>query len=204
MLFGSSTLVLYFVVLLLLCSVIVALFSLPDCFDCCCPPPLSVVACGYLPFLLFQRNTKKPELGSLCKFKIGLCQLSVTADKARNIDHARKAIEDAAQKGAKLVVLPSCPSLSKALSLEDAISDLPSVTNYEEQDERPYEGAPVSKFQQYIRLKREDMMPFNGSAEVALDCALYDHRPLQLNKDDYQRVCQIPKKKAQKHIFLQN
>ncbi|KMT11080.1 hypothetical protein BVRB_5g111660 [Beta vulgaris subsp. vulgaris] len=40
------------------------------------------------------------------KFKIGLCQLSVTADKARNIDHARKAIEDAAQKGAKLVVLP--------------------------------------------------------------------------------------------------
>ncbi|XP_057248576.1 omega-amidase, chloroplastic-like [Beta vulgaris subsp. vulgaris] len=38
-------------------------------------------------------------------FKIGLCQLSVTADKARNIDHARKAIEDAAQKGAKLVVL---------------------------------------------------------------------------------------------------
>ncbi|XP_057252367.1 uncharacterized protein LOC104899095 isoform X2 [Beta vulgaris subsp. vulgaris] len=184
MLFGSSTLVLYFVVLLLLCSVIVALFSLPDCFDCCCPPPLSVVACGYLPFLLFQRNTKKPELGSLCKFKIGLCQLSVTADKARNIDHARKAIEDAAQKGAKLVVLP--------------------VTNYEEQDERPYEGAPVSKFQQYIRLKREDMMPFNGSAEVALDCALYDHRPLQLNKDDYQRVCQIPKKKAQKHIFLQN
>ncbi|KMS95966.1 hypothetical protein BVRB_003270 [Beta vulgaris subsp. vulgaris] len=90
----------------------------------------------------------------------------------------------------------SCPSLAKALSLEDAISDLPSVTNYEEQDERPYEGSPVSEFQQYIRLKREDMISFNGSAEVALDCALYDHRPLQLNKDDYQRVCQIPKKKG--------
>ncbi|KMT17876.1 hypothetical protein BVRB_2g034070 [Beta vulgaris subsp. vulgaris] len=42
----------------------------------------------------------------ITKFKIGLCQLSVTADKARNIDHARKAIDDAAQKGAKLVVLP--------------------------------------------------------------------------------------------------
>lgn len=40
------------------------------------------------------------------QFKIGLCQLSVTADKARNIAHARKAVEDAAQKGAKLVVLP--------------------------------------------------------------------------------------------------
>ncbi|KAM5566126.1 omega-amidase, chloroplastic [Rosa sericea] len=40
------------------------------------------------------------------KFKIGLCQLSVTADKERNIAHARKAIEQAAEKGARLVLLP--------------------------------------------------------------------------------------------------
>jgi len=40
------------------------------------------------------------------QFKIGLCQLSVTADKERNIVHARAAIEEAAEKGAKLVVLP--------------------------------------------------------------------------------------------------
>ncbi|KAL8160238.1 hypothetical protein V2J09_001775 [Rumex salicifolius] len=40
------------------------------------------------------------------QFKIALCQLSVTADKDRNIIHAKKAIEEAAQKGAKLVVLP--------------------------------------------------------------------------------------------------
>ncbi|XWS70203.1 hypothetical protein CRYUN_Cryun03dG0028300 [Craigia yunnanensis] len=39
-------------------------------------------------------------------FKIGLCQLSVTPDKERNIGHARKAIEEAAQKGAQLVLLP--------------------------------------------------------------------------------------------------
>ncbi|KAF4375758.1 hypothetical protein F8388_014480 [Cannabis sativa] len=38
--------------------------------------------------------------------KIGLCQLSVTNDKERNIVHARKAIEEAAEKGAKLVLLP--------------------------------------------------------------------------------------------------
>ena len=25
---------------------------------------------------------------------------------------------------------------------------------------------------------------------------LYDHRPLELNADDYQRVCRIPKKKV--------
>ncbi|KAH7853251.1 hypothetical protein Vadar_000536 [Vaccinium darrowii] len=42
----------------------------------------------------------------LTKFKIALCQLLVTADKERNIAHARKVIEEAAQKGAQLVVLP--------------------------------------------------------------------------------------------------
>ncbi|KAJ3673626.1 hypothetical protein LUZ60_005618 [Juncus effusus] len=40
------------------------------------------------------------------KFKIALCQLSVTEDKERNIVHARKAIEEASSKGAKLVLLP--------------------------------------------------------------------------------------------------
>eukprot|EP01018_Ginkgo_biloba_P007422 Gb_19560 [translate_table: standard] len=44
-----------------------------------------------------------PEGG---KFKIALCQLSVTENKERNIGHAREAIEAAADKGAKLVVLP--------------------------------------------------------------------------------------------------
>ncbi|KAF9617425.1 hypothetical protein IFM89_036386 [Coptis chinensis] len=42
----------------------------------------------------------------LTKYKIALCQLSVTKDKERNIAHARKAIEEAAGKGAQLVVLP--------------------------------------------------------------------------------------------------
>ncbi|KAB1227074.1 Omega-amidase,chloroplastic [Morella rubra] len=39
-------------------------------------------------------------------FKIGLCQISVSPDKDRNIAHARKAIEEAAAKGAQLVLLP--------------------------------------------------------------------------------------------------
>ncbi|XP_057432379.1 omega-amidase, chloroplastic isoform X2 [Lotus japonicus] len=42
----------------------------------------------------------------LTKFKIALCQLSVSADKDRNIAHARSAIHHAAANGAKLVVLP--------------------------------------------------------------------------------------------------
>ncbi|KAF6144799.1 hypothetical protein GIB67_036262 [Kingdonia uniflora] len=40
------------------------------------------------------------------KFKIALCQLSATDDKERNIVHARRAIEEAAEKGAQLVLLP--------------------------------------------------------------------------------------------------
>lgn len=47
------------------------------------------------------------------QFKVGLCQLSVTADKERNVAHARRAIEEAAEKGAKLILLPVCfPSSS--------------------------------------------------------------------------------------------
>ncbi|RZC68147.1 hypothetical protein C5167_031401 [Papaver somniferum] len=42
----------------------------------------------------------------ITKFKIALCQLSVTEDKERNIVHARKAIQEAAEKGAELVLLP--------------------------------------------------------------------------------------------------
>lgn len=40
------------------------------------------------------------------QFKIALCQLSVTTDKERNIAHAQEAIEDAADKGAQLILLP--------------------------------------------------------------------------------------------------
>ncbi|PSS36412.1 Omega-amidase [Actinidia chinensis var. chinensis] len=40
------------------------------------------------------------------RFKIALCQMLVTSDKERNIVHARKAIEEAANKGAQLVLLP--------------------------------------------------------------------------------------------------
>lgn len=42
----------------------------------------------------------------LTKFKIALCQLLVTTNKERNIAHARKAIEEAANNGAQLILLP--------------------------------------------------------------------------------------------------
>ncbi|XP_012835278.1 PREDICTED: DNA (cytosine-5)-methyltransferase CMT3-like [Erythranthe guttata] len=86
--------------------------------------------------------------------------------------------------------------LAKELFLEDAISDLPPVDNDESRDERPYDLQPQSEFQRFIRLRRDEMP---GSLLFNLEVVkhdLYDHRPLQLNQDDYERVCRIPKKKG--------
>lgn len=40
------------------------------------------------------------------------------------------------------------------------------------------------------------MPGFVASGKDASDHLLYDHRPLKLNDDDHQRVCQIPKRKG--------
>ncbi|KAM7254443.1 hypothetical protein ACFE04_003823 [Oxalis oulophora] len=48
----------------------------------------------------------------MSKFKLGLCQLTVTTNKNLNLLHARNAIKVAALQGAKLIVLPemwNCP-----------------------------------------------------------------------------------------------
>lgn len=88
------------------------------------------------------------------------------------------------------------PELKTKLFLKDAISDLPAVTNYEKRDEMPYGGAPLTEFQQFIRLRKHEVL---GSCATGSDISsdlLFDHRPLELNEDDYQRVCQIPKHKG--------
>ncbi|XP_077236311.1 nitrilase/cyanide hydratase and apolipoprotein N-acyltransferase family protein [Tasmannia lanceolata] len=68
--------------------------------------PISAMASAYKP----EEARVPPALQlpppPISKFKIALCQLSVTPDKERNIAHARKAIEEATEKGAQLVLLP--------------------------------------------------------------------------------------------------
>ncbi|PHU29579.1 DNA (cytosine-5)-methyltransferase 3 [Capsicum chinense] len=76
--------------------------------------------------------------------------------------------------------------LKKEHFLEDALSDLPPVENDERRDEMPYIDEPKSDFQRFIRSRKNS----------TLGTVLYDHRPFQLNEDDYQRVCQIPKQKG--------
>ncbi|KAK6163736.1 hypothetical protein DH2020_000600 [Rehmannia glutinosa] len=78
-------------------------------------------------------------------------------------------------------------NLKKELFLGDAISDLPHVENNEECDEMPYESEPQTEFQRFIRLQRDEMpgsLTFNSAV---LGHSLYDHRPLLLNQDDYER-----------------
>ncbi|KAM7505580.1 hypothetical protein LguiB_004484 [Lonicera macranthoides] len=84
--------------------------------------------------------------------------------------------------------------LEESPLLGDAISDLPEVTNFENRDEMPYGGKPHTDFQKYIRLKRTDLFGCTNAASQKE--ILYDHIPLKLNEDDYERVCQIPKRKG--------
>ncbi|XP_028078261.1 DNA (cytosine-5)-methyltransferase 1-like [Camellia sinensis] len=87
--------------------------------------------------------------------------------------------------------------LEKSVVLSDAISELPAVTNYDSQDEMVYCHAPCTDFQKYIRLRRPDMFhSIVAAKKESQQMILYDHIPLQLNDDDYERVCHIPKKKG--------
>ncbi|KAL2940700.1 hypothetical protein RDABS01_029050 [Bienertia sinuspersici] len=84
--------------------------------------------------------------------------------------------------------------LENKLFLGDAISDLPEVTNAERRDEFPYGRAPESDFQHFIRHTKDAMLGSSVGPEFI--STLYDHRPLELNADDFLRVCRIPKRKG--------
>ncbi|XP_059646442.1 putative DNA (cytosine-5)-methyltransferase CMT1 [Cornus florida] len=78
--------------------------------------------------------------------------------------------------------------LERSTLLGDTISDLPPVTNYENREEMLYGGAPRNTFQKHIR--------FRNKVAGQKKQMLYDHLPLKLNEDDYERVCRIPKRKG--------
>lgn len=96
---------------------------------------------------------------------------------------------------------------------------MPQVTNCEEKDEMNYETSPQTEFQKFISLARagenlklhrfgintyliltsilvsESLIPMDGG-DASQSRMLYDHQPLNLKEDDFERVCQIPKKKV--------
>ncbi|XP_047092441.1 DNA (cytosine-5)-methyltransferase CMT1-like [Lolium rigidum] len=78
-------------------------------------------------------------------------------------------------------------NVEKALVLRDALSDLPKVGNDQPNDAMPYNSRPISEFQRYIRLNRKGMMDDSLGDATHKKVQLFDHQPLQLNKDDYER-----------------
>ncbi|XP_013629092.1 PREDICTED: DNA (cytosine-5)-methyltransferase CMT3 [Brassica oleracea var. oleracea] len=87
--------------------------------------------------------------------------------------------------------------LAKKILLSDVITDLPVVANSERRAEMAYVKDPQTPFQRFIRSTQQGMFasPQDSKSNSTND-VLYDHHPLNLNKDDYQRVCRIPKKKG--------
>ncbi|XP_047058614.1 DNA (cytosine-5)-methyltransferase CMT1-like [Lolium rigidum] len=77
--------------------------------------------------------------------------------------------------------------LDKALFLKDAIDDLPEVENHQPKDVMAYKGRPNTDLQRYIRLNRKEMGDNSLGDSTPKEGQLFDHQPLELNKDDYQR-----------------
>ncbi|KAK1669452.1 hypothetical protein QYE76_057611 [Lolium multiflorum] len=86
--------------------------------------------------------------------------------------------------------------LKEALVIRDAISDLPKVGNHQPNDVMHHRIRPKTEFQHYIRLNRKDMKDYSLGDATHKEGLLFDHQPLQLNNDDYERVQQIPVKKG--------
>uniref|UniRef100_A0A0D9ZVW6 DNA (cytosine-5-)-methyltransferase n=1 Tax=Oryza glumipatula TaxID=40148 RepID=A0A0D9ZVW6_9ORYZ len=78
--------------------------------------------------------------------------------------------------------------LARPIVLEDILSDLPEVANGESRDEMLYVKGPQTEFQRYIRSFNVEV--HGPRAHVTKDSKsskLYDHRPLVLDNDNYQR-----------------
>ncbi|CAA7054939.1 unnamed protein product [Microthlaspi erraticum] len=86
--------------------------------------------------------------------------------------------------------------VEQALVLQDAISDLPPVSNDEEREKMPYQNLPETDFQRYVRSTKQDLTGSEIGKCTKGTMLLHDHRPLHMFETDYIRVCQIPKKKG--------
>ncbi|KAF5730847.1 DNA (cytosine-5)-methyltransferase CMT2 isoform X1 [Tripterygium wilfordii] len=86
--------------------------------------------------------------------------------------------------------------LERAIVLQDAISDLPNVTNHETLEEMSYDKPPETDFQLHIRSTKDEITGSALTDTTRVKISLYDHLPLPISEDDYVRVCQIPKRKG--------
>ncbi|XP_050375342.1 DNA (cytosine-5)-methyltransferase CMT3-like [Argentina anserina] len=85
-------------------------------------------------------------------------------------------------------------ALREKLLLGDALSDLPAVEYNELRDEMPYGSLPQTEFQKMIRLSKNYLL--GSSRSEPYNVTLYDHQPLKVSDDDYDRILCIPKVKG--------
>ncbi|PHT48810.1 hypothetical protein CQW23_13018 [Capsicum baccatum] len=88
--------------------------------------------------------------------------------------------------------LPQYPLPTHKVIVRGVIHTEFKVENNEPRDEMPYTDEPKTDFHHFIILGRDSEFTYY----VVLESFLYGHRPLQLNDDDHQCACQIPKRKG--------
>lgn len=69
------------------------------------------------------------------------------------------------------------------------------IENNESRDDMEYGGPPLTEFQKFIRLSESEMLG-RSIKKKSSKSLLHDHRSYEMNSDDYQRACRIPKRKG--------
>ncbi|CAD6202792.1 unnamed protein product [Miscanthus lutarioriparius] len=93
-------------------------------------------------------------------------------------------------------VLPKFPLPTHDVVKRGVVTNAFEVANHQPKDVMDFIVGPKTEFQRYIRLNRKAMMDYSFDGEVdSGEGKLFDHQPLRLNNDDYERVQQIPLKK---------
>ncbi|VVB06747.1 unnamed protein product [Arabis nemorensis] len=97
--------------------------------------------------------------------------------------------------------LPPFPLATHEVQTKNVIPKEFEATNYEKEDKREYKTNSRTDFQKFIRLKRADTLISVDGEDNLQPQMLFDHQPLRLIADDYERVYKIPKKKVQ-NIYI--
>uniref|UniRef100_A0A0E0INX5 DNA (cytosine-5-)-methyltransferase n=1 Tax=Oryza nivara TaxID=4536 RepID=A0A0E0INX5_ORYNI len=95
------------------------------------------------------------------------------------------------------MVLPKYPLPTHNVVVRGGAPNAFSVNNHQPNEVMEYGSSPKTEFQRYIRLSRKEMLDSSFEGKDGPDLGkLLDHQPLKLNKDDHERVQQIPVKKG--------
>jgi len=88
--------------------------------------------------IFIQFNPTKPYSRAMSKLRLGLCQILVGAEKAKNVQNARAAVAEAAAKGANVIALPECFNSVYAVSaFEKYAEEIPGEGEVASEEKHP-------------------------------------------------------------------